>query len=80
VLKYGSQNKNGDTDRMDFTKIENVMDLDPYILFVNSIRSPLTKQKYFGRLNSFFNYIQIPQSHLQQCCKVFIKNCNENPN
>jgi hypothetical protein len=57
VLKYGSLNNNSDIGTMDSLMLDTDMDLDPYLLFVNAIRSPLTKQKYFGRLNSFFDYI-----------------------
>lgn len=59
--------------------MDNILDLDPYLLFVNSIRSPLTRQKYFGRLNAFFDFIQIPEKSLEKRCKIFINNCNENP-
>lgn len=65
---------------MDSATIDNVLDLDPYLLFVNSIRSPLTRQKYFGRLNSFFDFIQLPEGPLDERCRTFIKNCNENTN
>ena len=55
------------------------MDLAPYLLFTNAIRSPLTRQKYFGRLNSFFDFILIPIGALDERCKIFISKCNENP-
>lgn len=59
--------------------IDNEMDLDPYLLFVNVIRSQLTRQKYFGRLNAFFDFISIPGSSLGDRCRLFITKCNENP-
>jgi len=36
------------------------MDLDPYQLFSNSIRSPLTREKYQRRIDFFFNFIILP--------------------
>ena len=59
--------------------LDNEMDLDPYLLLVNVIRSPLTQQKYFGRLNSFFEFILIPAGALEERCKTFVSKCNENP-
>ncbi len=59
--------------------VDTEMDLYPYLLFVNAIRSPLTRQKYFGRLNSFFDFILIPSGNLDERCKLFVSNCNENP-
>ena len=64
---------------MDSIMLDNEMDLDPYLLFGNAIRSPLTQQKYFGRLNSFFDFILIPECSLEERCKIFISKCNENP-
>jgi integrase len=79
VLKYGSHNNNSDLGAMDSVMMDNALDLDPYLLFVNSIRSPLTRKKYFGRLNAFYDFIQIPDGSMEERCRIFIKNCNENP-
>jgi hypothetical protein len=54
VLNYGSHNNNDNIEAIESIMLDNEMDLDPYLLFGNAIRSPLTRQKYFGRLNSFF--------------------------
>lgn len=64
---------------MDSVMMDNALDLDPYLLFVNSIRSPLTRKKYFGRLDTFYDIIQIPDGSMEDRCRIFIKNCNENP-
>lgn len=64
---------------MDSPMADTEMDLDPYLLFVNAIRSPLTRQKYFGRLNSFFDFILIPTGKLDMRCKIFVSKCSENP-
>jgi hypothetical protein len=52
VIKYGSYDNTSEIDTMDSVIMDNALDLDPYLLPVNSIRSPLTRQKYFGRLFS----------------------------
>ena len=43
--------------------------IDPYLLFVNSIRSEQTKRKYQGRLKSFFDYIELPDGTLDERCR-----------
>ncbi len=55
------------------------MDLDPYLLFLNAIRSTLTKEKYQSRLTSFFNFIVLPQVSLNERCKIFINKSKDNP-
>jgi hypothetical protein len=79
VLKYGSHNNNSNIEKMDSIIVDNDMDLDHYLWFTNAIRSSLTRQKYFGRLNSFFDLILIPVGALEEHCKIFVSKCNENP-
>ena len=55
------------------------MELDPFLLFVNSIRSNQTRQKYQSRLTTFFNFIALPDATLDKRCKIFIDNCRSNP-
>jgi hypothetical protein len=35
------------------------LDVSPYFLFVGSIRSPVTKEKYLQRMGYFFDYLNI---------------------
>jgi hypothetical protein len=58
---------------------ESSMDLDPFSLFINAIRAEQTKRKYQARLNTFFDYISIPTTNLEEKCKIFIKNYQDNP-
>jgi hypothetical protein len=58
---------------------ESSMEIDPFSLFTNAIRAEQTKRKYQARLNTFFNYILIPNTNLDEKCKIFIKNCLGNP-
>ncbi len=75
VLKYGPVDN----------KLSKVMDggsfmeLDPYLLFVNSIRSKQTRRKYQGRLKSFFDYIELPNTTLDERCRIFVNKSKENP-
>jgi len=55
------------------------MELDPYSLFINAKRADQTKRKYQACLNTFFDYISIPDKNLKERCKVFIQNCHGNP-
>lgn len=65
-------------DGEDNTDIDMDMELDPYLLFKNSIRSPLTLVKYQARLNAFFDFICIPNGPINERCNIFIKNCQQN--
>jgi integrase len=42
------------------------LDVSPYALFVGSIRSPVTKEKYLQRMGYFFDYLNIHQKDLQE--------------
>lgn len=55
------------------------MGLDPYSLSINAIRADQTKSKFQARLNTFFDYISIPNTNFQEKCKIFVKNCHDNP-
>jgi hypothetical protein len=53
--------------------------LDPFSLFINAIRAERTRRKYQARLNTFFNYIFLPDTNIEERCNLFIKNCIGNP-
>ena len=79
MLKLGSvDNKDGIINMMRDDS-EKDMDLDPYALFENAIRSPQTLAKYQGRLNTFFDFISIPSGPINERCNIFIGNCQQNP-
>src|SRR3954451_5058888 len=64
-------------EKQDF---ESSMELDAFSLFINAIRAEQTRRKYQARLNTFFDYISIPNSNLEERCKIFVKNCHDNGN
>jgi integrase len=76
VLKYGPS----EIDVFTIMTDDSFMELDPYLLFINSIRSEQTKRKYQGRLNTFFDFIALPNVSQAERCKVFIDKSKENPN
>jgi hypothetical protein len=82
MLKLGSQDNKKSTFEMMFDGEEDTtdmdMDFDHYLLFKNSIRSPLLLVKYQARLNAFFDFICIPNSPINERCNFFIKNCQQN--
>jgi integrase len=57
---------------------ESSMELDPFTLFINAIRADQTRRKYQARLNTFFDFISIPNTNLDERCKIFITNCHNN--
>jgi integrase len=58
---------------------ESSMELDPFSLFINAIRAEQTRRKYQSRLNTFFDYISLPDTNLKERCNLFVKNCPGNP-
>ena len=58
---------------------ESSMELDPFSLFINAIRVEQTKIKYQAPLNTFFDYISLPDTSLEQKSNLFVKNCHDNP-
>jgi hypothetical protein len=75
VLICSPKNNNNDI----FTMSYKSMELDPFLLFSNAIRSNQTKEKYQRRLNIFFDFIALPVDvSLNERCRVFIKNSQEN--
>jgi len=74
VLIYGPDHNNYGM------QLNELMDLDPYELYVNAIRSEETKEKYHRRLRIFFDYVQLPDMRFENRCRLFIKNCEDNPN
>jgi len=77
VLKYGYNDINMITI---MTTLDGSMELDLYLLFINSINSEQTKRKYQGRLNIFFDFIALPKGNQTERCKIFIDKCKENSN
>jgi hypothetical protein len=74
VPKHGSED-----NRILTMTMNNDMELDPYLLFINAIMSVQTQIKYKARLNIFFDFISLPDGPLNERCEIFIKNCQENP-
>ncbi|MER5191079.1 MAG: hypothetical protein ABJB76_05170 [Candidatus Nitrosocosmicus sp.] len=67
-ITYMTANMNGD----------DLMELDPFLLFTSAIRSNQTKEKYQRRLDIFFDFIVLPKANLNERCMIFIKNSKEN--
>ncbi len=76
VLKYGPS----EIDVFTIMTDDSFMELGPYLLFINSVRSEQTKRKYQGRLNTFFDFIALPNVTQAERCNIFIDKSKENPN
>jgi hypothetical protein len=68
VLKYGP-----DDNSISAMMVDNYMELEPFLLFANAIRSTQTRKKYQGRLNTFFDFISLPSCSLNERCKILSK-------
>ena len=56
------------------------LDVSPYSLFVGSIRSPETKEKYLQRMGYFFDYLEIDQSNPEECFKILTQKAMDDCN
>lgn len=55
------------------TKLIEESELEPWTLFLNAMRSPVTKDRYSTRVAKFFDFIGIPGKTLEQKAKAFAK-------
>ena len=56
------------------------MNIDPYIMFLHAMKSPVTKAKYSRRLEMFFDFLKIPGENIDDQCLIFINNGRSNVN
>jgi hypothetical protein len=70
VLKYGPSGIGISTIMTD----DSFMELDPYLLFINSIRSEETRRKYQGRLTGYGGEkFEIPWNDRLQLFRIYSK-------
>jgi hypothetical protein len=51
--------------------MENQLEFEtPYESFVLAIRSPVTREKYLGRLRYFLSYVSITEGNLENRCNI----------
>ena len=55
------------------TKTIEDSDLDPWKLFLNAMRSPVTRDRYSTRVAKFFDFSRIPGSTLEQKAGSFAR-------
>ena len=75
VLKYGPS----EIDVFTIMTDDSFMELDPYLLFINSIRSRGNKKKV-SRMIKHFDFIALPNVTQAERCKIFIDKSKGNPN
>jgi hypothetical protein len=78
VLKYDSCNNKIKvlvSSELAVDKMNNPMDIDRclYSIFKYHLISSLTRLKYSGHPNSFFNFLSLPQTTLEKRCRVLYK-------
>jgi hypothetical protein len=52
-------------------------ELDPWRLFLNAMRSPVTKDRYSTRIAKFFEFIRMPGGTLERKARTFAKKRKE---
>jgi len=56
------------------TKVVEESELDPWSLFLNAMRAPMTKDRYQTRVAKFFDFTKISGRTLEQKARSFAKN------
>ena len=60
--------------------MENELEFEsPYDSFVFGIRSPVTREKYLGRLAYFMSYVDITEENIENRCNIFGEKCKADP-
>ena len=54
-------------------KLLDESNLDPWTLFLNSMRAPMTRDRYQTRVAKFFDFIKILGKTLEQKARTFVK-------
>ena len=57
--------------------LQETSEIDPYSLFLFSLKSKESRSKYAQRINRFFDIIEIPAGETADRCKVFFQNGQE---
>lgn len=60
-------------DKLRKTKSTQESELDPWTLFLNSMRAPMTRDRYQTRVAKFFDLIRILGKTLEQKARTFAK-------
>ena len=69
ILDVESENHNNDICS---SKNQNIIQIDPFTMFLHAMKSPVTKKKYSRRLEMFFDFTQIPGRSLEERCQIFV--------
>jgi len=60
--------------------MENELEFErPYDSFVFAIRSPVTREKYLGRIAYFMSYVDITEGNIENRCNIFGEKCKADP-
>ena len=54
--------------------LQTIKEVDPFSLFLFSLKSKESRLKYAQRINRFFDFIEIPSDDTGARCKVFLQN------
>ncbi len=60
------------------TRLTEEAELDPWKLFLNAMRAPMTKDRYQTRVSKFFDFIGIQGKTLEQKARNFAKKGKNN--
>jgi hypothetical protein len=61
-------------------KLSGESELDPWTLFLNAMRAPMTRDRYKTRVAKFFNFIGIQGKTLEQQARAFANKAKNDTN
>jgi hypothetical protein len=54
--------------------------IDPWSLYLYAMKSPVTREKYTGRLSKFLEYVNLEGKYVEEQAKEFVRKSNNNKN
>jgi hypothetical protein len=67
-------------DNLRKTNLTEESELDPWTLFLNAMRAPMTRDRYQTRVAKLFDFIKIPGKTLEQKARTFAKKGKKDTN
>ena len=61
-------------------ELEEQHSIDPWSLYLYAMKSPVTREKYTGRLSKFLEYVNLEGKYVEEQAKEFVRKSNNNKN
>ena len=61
-------------------ELEERHSIDPWSLYLYAMKSPVTREKYTGRLSKFLEYVSLEGKNVEEQAKEFVRKSNSDRN